>query len=175
MIKTLLHVYGNIRCNKTINTLWVPPRKNRIVIMDLREITFESLKKLGCSGVRLKPRQDLAEGQIVIHHTGAGPDSTRDAGPATAVEGTDRAMRSPARPQVRPRARRSLRASRNIAVALALAAFAVIMFLVTIVKFEEQIYKNYMSRARGEPDSTRVPASGADFDRGGDRVVLGDV
>ena len=89
----------------------------------------------------------------MIHHTGAGPDSTRDSRPATAVEGAVRAMPSPARPPVRPGARKSRRASRNIAVALALAAFAVIMFLVTIVKFEEQIYKIDLSRPPGEPVS----------------------
>ena len=86
---------------------------------------------------------------------------------------------------------------------LALLAFAVIMFLVTIVKFEEQMYNNDMSRTPGEPRSPRVPTTGvaavsrietfgrglgmnvslfddtkgieAVFDRRGDRVGLGDV
>ncbi len=110
----------------------------------------------------------------------------------------DRATRSPARPP----AQRSPRDSRNIAVALALLAFAVVMFLVTMVKFEEQMHRIGMSQTRGETAPPRVQTSGvatvfstgdalawgsganldrvgdsngmaADFDRGGDRVDHG--
>ncbi len=54
---------------------------------------------------------------------------------------------------------RSPRDTRNIAVALALLAFAVIMFLVTIVKFEEQIQRIGMSQTRGATTPPRVRPS----------------
>ncbi len=154
----------------------------------------------------LKPDREAR----VIQRTGAGPDPTRGARPATAVGetavedgdewsgesriGKVRAIDSPQR--------RSRRRSRNLAVALALLAFAIIMFLVTIVKFEEQMYNNDMSRTPGEPRSPRVSTTGvaavsrietfgrglamtvslfgdtkgmeAVFDRGGDRAGPGD-
>ncbi len=102
----------------------------------------------------------------MVHHSGAGPDPTRDTGPAMVVEnreessresrfGAVRATRSPARSP----ARRSPRDSRNIAVALALLAFAVIMFLVTIVKFEEQIQRIGMSQTRGATTPPRLRTS----------------
>ncbi len=66
-----------------------------------------------------------------------------------------------------------------MAVALAPLAFAVIGFLVTVVKFEERIQRIGMSQSR---ETGTVPGfSGdsngrvADFDRGGDRVDRGDV
>ena len=143
----------------------------------------------------------------MVHHTGAGPDACRGTGQATVVENraesseesrfdADRAARSPAR--------RSPRDSRNIAVALALLAFAVVIFLVTMVKFEEQIQRIGMAQTRGETAPPRVRTSGVaadfstsdapawgsgtnlnrfgdsngmvvDFDRGRDRLDHGDV
>ena len=47
-------------------------------------------------------------------------------------------------------AKRSRRGARSIAIALALLAFAVIMFLVTIVKLEEQVHRNGAHQTRGE-------------------------
>ena len=151
----------------------------------------------------------------MVHHTGAGPDACRGTGQATVVENraesseesrfdADRAARSPARPPARPPARRSPRDSRNIAVALALLAFAVVIFLVTMVKFEEQIQRIGMAQTRGETAPPRVRTSGVaadfstsdapawgsgtnlnrfgdsngmvvDFDRGRDRLDHGDV
>ncbi len=142
-------------------------------------VGFESLKKSGCGGVRRKPRRRPAEGLpaeglTVVHHGGAGPDPSGDTGHAVVVEnreessgesrfgavGTTRTpARSPARSSARPPARRSPRNSRNIAVALALLGFAVIMFLVTIVKFEEQIQKIGMSQTRGATTPARVRTS----------------
>ncbi len=98
----------------------------------------------------------------MIHDTGAGPDPSRDTGPVLVVEngeessgesrfGAVRVMRAPAS--------RSPRDSRNIAVALALLAFAVIMFLVTIVKFEEQIQRIGVSQTRGATTPPRVRTS----------------
>ena len=98
----------------------------------------------------------------MVHHTGAGPVPSRDTGLTMVVEngeessgesrfGAVRAIRSPAR--------RSPRDSRNIAVALALLALAVIMFLVTIVKFEEQIRRIGMSQTRGATTPPRVGTS----------------
>ena len=107
----------------------------------------------------------------MVHHTGARPDPSRDTGHAMVVEnreessgesgfGAERVTRPPARPP----ARRNPRDSRNIAVALALLAFAVIMFLVTIVKFDEQIQSIGVSQTRGATTPTRVrtwyPGSG---------------
>lgn len=98
----------------------------------------------------------------MVYYTGVASDPTRGARPARAVEdgavedgdGSSgesrfdmvRAMCSPARSPVRSPARRSRRDSRNVAVALALLGFSVIMFLVTIVKFEEQMHGNDMSQ-----------------------------
>ncbi len=102
----------------------------------------------------------------MVYYTGVASDPTRGARPARAVEdgavedgdGSSgesrfdvvRAMcspaRSPVRSPVRSPARRSRRDSRNVAVALALLGFAVIMFPVTIVKFEEQMHGNDMSQ-----------------------------
>ncbi len=122
----------------------------------------------------------------MVHHSGAGPDPSRDTGHGVVVENGERssgesrfgaggAMQSP----VRPPGRRSPRDSRNIAVALALLAFAVIMFLVTIVKFDEQIQRIGMSQTRGAgTNPSRFGDSNgvvADSDRGGVRVDRGDV
>ncbi len=94
----------------------------------------------------------------MVQHSGPEPDPSRDTGHAVAVGNRERsswASRFGAvgatRSQARSPARRSPRDSRNIAVALALLAFAVIMFLVTIVKFEEQIQRIDMSQTRGAP------------------------
>ena len=104
-------------------------------------------------------------------------------------------MRSPAK--------RSRRDSRNIAIALALLAFAVIMFLVSIVKFEERMQRNSMSQSPRETKPLFVLTSGVaalsrrgslawrletnvnlfddtkggeeDFDRGSNQVDHGDV
>lgn len=95
----------------------------------------------------------------MVHHSGAGPDPSRATGHGMVVEnrgessgqsrfGAVRAMRSATG--------RSPRDSRNIAVALALLAFAVIMFLVTIVKFDEQIQRIGMSQAREAAMPPRV-------------------
>lgn len=126
----------------------------------------------------------------MVHHSGAGPEPSRDTGHGVVVENGERssgesrfgaggAMRSPGRPPGRPPGRRSPRDLRNIAVALALLAFAVIMFLVTIVKFDEQIQRIGMSQTRGAgTNPSRFGDSNggvADFDRGGDRVDRGDV
>ena len=97
------------------------------------------------------------------HETGPGPDPCRGTGNGMAVEtgaepseesrfDGDHAMPSPAR---------SPRDSRNIAVALALLAFAVVMFLVTIVKFEEQLHRIGMPQTRGETAPPRLRTSGA--------------
>ena len=102
----------------------------------------------------------------MVHHSGAGPDPSRDTGHAVVVEDREQssgesrfgavgAVRSPARPP----ARRSSRASRNIAVALTLLAFAVIMFLVTIVKFDQQIQRIGMSQTREATTPPRVRMS----------------
>ena len=100
----------------------------------------------------------------MVQRTGVGPDPSRGTGHATAVENGQEsskesrfrvagAMRSPAK--------RSRRDSRNIAIALALLALAVIMFLVTMVKFEEQMQTNGMSQTRGETKPLHVLTSGA--------------
>lgn len=95
----------------------------------------------------------------MVHQTGAGPGPSRGTGHGMVVEtgesrfGGVRALRSPAR--------RNSRDSRNIAVALVLLAFAVIMFLVTIVKFEEQIQRIGVSQNRGAATPPHVPTSGA--------------
>ena len=52
---------------------------------------------------------------------------------------------------MRPLAKRSRRHSRSIAIALALLAFAVIMFLVTIVKLDEQVHWDGTQRTGGQP------------------------
>ena len=51
---------------------------------------------------------------------------------------------------MRPLAKRSRRHSRSIAIALALLAFAVIMFLVTMVKLGEQARRNGPHQAQEE-------------------------
>ncbi len=98
----------------------------------------------------------------MVHQTGAGPEPSRDNGHAVVVENRDeshREFRFGAVGAMRSPARRSPRDSRNIAVALALLAFAVIMFLVTIVKFEDQIQRNGMSQTHGTMTSLRVRTS----------------
>ncbi len=118
----------------------------------------------------------------MVHQTGAGPDPSRDTGHAVVVDNRDESpgeFRFGAVGATRSPVRRSPRDSRNIAVALALLAFAVIMFLVTIVKFEEQIQRIGMSQTRGTGTvpgfSGESNGTVADFDRGGDRGDRGDV
>ena len=116
----------------------------------------------------------------MVDHSGAGPDPSRDSGHAVVAEnreqssgasrfGAVRETRSPARPPARPPARRSPRDSRNIAVALALVAFAVIMFLVTIVKFDEQIQRIGMSQTQG---ATTTPRAGTSYRGSGVAAVF---
>jgi hypothetical protein len=74
--------------------------------------------------------------------------------------------------------RQSPRDSRNLAVALALLALAAVMFLVTMVKFEEQMHiatqppggSGTKLNPFGDPNGTVEI-----FDRGSDRVGRGDV
>lgn len=65
-----------------------------------------------------------------VQPSAGGPDPSRDSGHAA--------------PSL---ARRSPRDSRNIAIALALVTLAVLMFFVTMVKFEEQLYGNGLFQA----------------------------
>ena len=110
----------------------------------------------------------------MVQHSGPGPDPSRDTGHAVVVENREQssgasrfgpvgATRSQARSPARSQVRRSPRDSRNIAVALALLAFAVLMFLVTIVKFEEQIQRIGLSQPweATTPPRVRTPYRGS--------------
>ncbi len=103
----------------------------------------------------------------MVHHSGAGPDPSRDTGHVVVVENREQSSGEPrfdAVGEIRSPARRSPRDSRNIAVALALLAFAVLMFLVTIVKFEEQIQRIGLSQPweATTPPRVRTPYRGSD-------------
>ncbi len=98
----------------------------------------------------------------MVQQTGAGPDPSRDTGHTVVVENGEESpgeFRFGAVGALRSPARRSPRDSRNIAVALALLAFAVIMFLVTIVKFEDQIQRIGASQTQGTTTPPRVRTS----------------
>ena len=95
----------------------------------------------------------------MVHQTGARPEPSRDTGHVVVVENGEESpgeYRFGAVGTMRSPARRSPRDSRNIAVALALLAFAVIMFLVTIVKFEDQIQRIGTSQTQGTTTPPRV-------------------
>ncbi len=107
----------------------------------------------------------------MVQHSGPEPDPSRDTGHAVVVENREQSSGASrfgavgaTRSQARSPARRSPRDSRNIAVALALLAFAVLMFLVTIVKFEEQIQRIGLSQPweATTPPRVRTPYRGSD-------------
>jgi len=54
--------------------------------------------------------------------------------------------------------KRTRRDSRNIAIALALFAFAVVVYFVTIVKFDDQIRRNEVSQTRAGESVAADPA-----------------
>jgi type II secretory pathway component PulM len=87
----------------------------------------------------------------VAHHSGIERRPSRDTVHAAAAEirdGPTEKSRPRAAGAARSLARLNPRDSRNIAIALALLAFAVIMYLVTIVKLEEQLHRSGMSLVR---------------------------
>ena len=60
---------------------------------------------------------------------------------------------------MRPLEKRSRRRSRSIAIALTLLAFAAIMFLVTLVKLEQQVHRNGTPQTRGEMNQVHILTS----------------
>ncbi len=61
---------------------------------------------------------------------------------------------------MRTSVKRKRRDSRNIAIALALLALAVVLFLVTIVKFGDQMQRSDMSQTQEETKPPQVPTLG---------------
>lgn len=99
----------------------------------------------------------------MAQRTGLGPDLPRGTCHEIVVKDVEESSgesRFSVASAMRSSAKRSRRDSRNIAIALALLALAVIMFLVTIVKFEEQMEANGMPQIRGEIKPLNVQTSG---------------
>lgn len=102
----------------------------------------------------------------MVHRTNVGSDPSGDTGHATVVgnrEKSSEESRFGVVCAVRSPAKRSPRDSRNIALALALLALAIIMFLVTIVKFEERLNGNGLFQTQGETKQPRARTSTQGF------------
>ncbi len=137
---------------------------------------------------------NLTKGRSVVQRRDVGPEPAGDTG-HDSVAGNRKASCRESRLGVvgalrsaaGSAARRRPRDSRNIAIALALLALAAIMFLVTMVKFEEQMYGNGPVQTRFDRQPPQVRGSATisnlfdlangtveDFDRRQGHLDLGD-
>lgn len=106
------------------------------------------------------------KGQSVVQLSDVGPEPAGDTG-HDSVAGNRKASCRESRLGVvgalrstaGSAARRGPRDSRNIAIALALLALAAIMFLVTMVKFDEQMYGNGLVQTRFDRQPPQVRGS----------------
>ncbi len=131
----------------------------------------------------------------MVQRRGVGPEPAGDTGHDSVVgnrkascEESRLSVVGAPRPAARSATKRGPRDSRNIAIALALLALAAVMFLVTMVKFEEQMYRNGPVQTRFDRNPPQVRGSATisnlfdlangtveDFDRRHGHVDLGDV